>query len=120
MSTWSYADSIRAQRLEFDWRDKIEKGDVLLSKSGTLRVVRRVSYTRGGFLGCVYFAILHCSWTRRPYTCINRADLNTMGFIPTGAKAMLRSKMDKAIEREIGMCEPERRIYCWDIVGAAS
>jgi len=105
--------------IEKDWRDKIQRGDILASPSG-LRVVRRVKYTKDGFIYGIVLSILRCSWTRRPYTTVTRSDLGNRGFLPTGAKASLRATIDQQLDREIGANEKSRRLYCWDVVGIIS
>ena len=84
------------------WIHKIKKGDVLKSGSGKLRVVRDVSHNQVKHYALrtsVTFAIMHCSWTERPYTTYTGQDLVNMKYRPTRAKVTLRKKIDKAIER---------------------
>lgn len=90
------------------WIGRIQKGDVLRSRSGMLRVVREVSHHEVRYSGpphirtSVVFAIKHCSWTRRPYTVYTGNDLVQMGYRPTSARVSLRKKIDRAIARVYG------------------
>lgn len=71
------------------WVDDIVVGSVVRMKSGRLRtaiLVRRVDTHRGPRVWAVYFPILHCSWTKRGHTTINRSDLRARGLAITQAK----------------------------------
>lgn len=96
-----------------DWRDEIQVGDVLYSKSGTPRVVRSVSKRRG-FLGCVKFTIRKCSWTGRCYTVVSRSDLKWRGFTPSGVRKTEMTLMDKRINRAI-IDYNYRKLDCCDV-----
>lgn len=83
-----------------DWRDALEVGDIIRSKAGTERVVRKV--TKGaGRLYSIHLTILHCSWTHRAYTLLTRYDLGQRGFQPTGRRYHCDTALDHAIRREV-------------------
>lgn len=96
------------------WAQTIQNGDVVRTPSGDLRVVRSVHRcgpkTGKGAWGSTlarrvycHFAIRHCSWTGRPYTNYNVAEMVQMGWVPTAAKPRaLRSDIDKALEHDFG------------------
>jgi hypothetical protein len=79
-----------------DWTATIEVGDVLISGSGVMRIVRSVtrSYSRYGPRTSVSFVIRHPSWTGRPYTVMTSTDLRTLGYRKTKAKAKLGTEFD--------------------------
>jgi len=85
---------------EADWTASIEKGDIIESGRGVLRVVRDVSHhrTAWGVRSYVRLAIRRQSWTNRPYTVVNSNDLRQLGYRPTGMKWPLDSDFDRAIE----------------------
>lgn len=84
-----------------DWRDTLQVGDVLLTPSRDMRVVRHVTYNKNGYLRAVNLAIRQCSWTGRAYTCYFRTDLETLGFHKAGVRARLTSEMDKKLEHDL-------------------
>ena len=90
---------------ERDWRDTLRVGDVLITTSGDLRVVRRVSHDTWGFTRCIDLVIRRCSWTRKPYTTISRNDLKQRGF----RKAEVRSRDSVDLSN----------LTCWDVKGIA-
>ena len=98
-----------------DWRDRIQIGDVLRSGSGALRVVRKASYDKHGYLSAVAFTIKGCSWTRRCYTMINRSDLKVTGYRATRQKYSLGTELDKQIHKAIH--ERTWNLRCCDVVG---
>lgn len=112
------------------WISQIEKGDVLRTRSGTLRVVRYVNHhfiprRRGRhrkYEGIprtsVSFTITRCSWTGRCYTTMNGNDLVQMGYRPTKATWHLRTDLDKAIEGQINarLSDPIE-LHCCDVKG---
>lgn len=98
------------------WPYTVSPGDVLEGKSGALRVVRKVTNGASGFTTYVTFAIMRCSWTRRPYTVMNYIDLKAHGFRPTGIRVKLTTKMDKELTKDI-LDKNRRKLYCWDVVG---
>ena len=107
------------------WVAAIRKGDVLKSPGGVLRVVRKVKHGRSDRRTHITFSILHCSWTRRPTTTYNAGELKALGYRPTAFKGYpLKSKLDKAIERELGgrdgshrLLGADREIFCCDVKG---
>lgn len=117
----SDAQKVRLAQIQIDgaWIKQIKAGDVLKSRSGALRVVRRVSH-RGQSLPktSVYFTIKRCSWTHRCYTVYNGNDLRIMGFQPVKARATLRKKIDRAIAIEFDRRDAKGAIMrCCDVVG---
>ena len=63
------------------WIKKLQKGDVIRSRSGALRVVRAVDHFGPGICRTVvHLAIKRCSWTHRAYTVYNGNDLRQMGY----------------------------------------
>jgi hypothetical protein len=101
----------------FSWIWKVRAGDVLRSRSGTLRVVRRVSQGRSRVH--VFFAIRHCSWTHRCYTLLERNDLIQNGYRPTGAHVNLRKRIDRQIARELDGDRLKPKLDCCKVRGIA-
>lgn len=110
---------IEAVRPEDVWIKRIRKGDVLMSRSGLLRVVRQVSHHGASRSATnIHFAIKHCSWTGRCYTVYNGNDLVQMGYQPTRARRRrLNGKMDRAIESDFGAAMPQ--LTCCDVEAVA-
>jgi hypothetical protein len=100
-----------------EWISKIQVGDVLKNRSGTLRIVRAVHHSRvcDHIRTSVYFTIKHCSWTGRCYTILGGNDLVQNGYQPTGAKVKLRARFDRFIEEEFEM--PNPILTCCDVRG---
>ena len=94
----------------------VRVGDVLRAGTGTLRVVRHVSFYKDGDLRSVTFSIRHCSWTHRPTTTMNYTDLRIMGYEPTGVRVALRSKMDRELSADIAD-HNRRKLHCCDVRG---
>lgn len=92
------------------WMRCVKVGDVLRSGSGRDRVVRRTMFYPDGDLRCVFFAIKHCSWTRRPYTILGYSDLRQLRYTPTKATVSMRKRIDRQLARDIGnwMLPPEK------------
>lgn len=89
------------------WIAQLQKGDVVRTRSGRLRIVRDVSHHHNRYYGTrtiVTFLICHPSWTGRCYTVMTGNDLVQMGYRPTKAKATLRTAFDWAVEQEISEC----------------
>lgn len=107
--------------MNLDWRDKIKEGDVLRSRGGDLRVVREATYWKKNgqeYLHCVTFAIRRCSWTTRCTTTYSRTDLKTMGYTTTKAKYTFKSRMDKAIARDLLYRNRfNQKLNCCDVEG---
>ena len=96
MSAWIDTDS-ELSSLADQWSLTIQEGDVIRTKSGTLRVVRAVhrhpkASGKGSGKATVarrcfcFFAIKRCSWTGAGYTVYNVAEMVGMGWLPTTAK----------------------------------
>lgn len=103
------------------WMKKIQRGDILRSRSGTIRVVREVSYWKksGSEHLCVTFLIRRCSWTHRPHTIYDANLLKQYGFKPTGIRMSLKSQFDKAVEEEISRVRKVKPpiLTCCDVIG---
>lgn len=100
-----------------DWRDRIKVGDVLLTKRGNPRIVRKATYRPAGRLHCVTFTIKTCSWTKRCTTVLNRHDLKHGGYTSAGVTIKTMTRMDKIINRCI--INHERLLDCCDVRGIA-
>lgn len=101
--------------LEKDWRDKIQAGDIVLFK-GTERIVRKACYGKNGLLTYVYFTILRCSWTRRPYTLYQRSELKNNAS-PTDKKYKFKAgSIDIELWRDIAD-HRRQKLHCCDVVG---
>lgn len=99
-----------------DWRDRLRKGDVILSHCDTQRVVRSASYLDDGRLNAVSLTIRKCSWTGRALTTVLRSDLKGRGFRPPIARVRLKTKLDREIDKEARdhRC---RKLTCCDVYG---
>lgn len=109
------------------WIDELQVGDVLRNDGG-FRVVREVTrfghgsrrgvrqFDRLGQVNCITLSILRCSWTKRPYTVMNRYDIVYQGYRPAG----FRVRLDKPIDAQIARALQDRTEYtmtCCDVVG---
>jgi len=101
------------------WIERIEKGDILRSKSGLLRIVRAVHHSwipqSQQIRTSVTFTIKRCSWTGRCYTILNGSDLMTQGYQHTGKRIRLQKKMDKEIAAEFGQKPESLKLTCCDV-----
>jgi hypothetical protein len=97
-----------------DWLKRVRVGDVLRTPTGTLRVVRQVSYRRGVISSCS-FTIRHCSWTRACYTVKLRSEL--FGWQPTGKRVRLRKRIDRDIKHDLDKPGRERKLTCCSVEG---
>jgi hypothetical protein len=88
-----------------DWRDELKANDILITKSGDLRVIRDAVYFRDGILRSVILAIRKCSWTRSSTTMYSRADLKTLKF----RKAFVKFKPTEADDKFQEFVRKERR-----------
>jgi len=99
------------------WTRTVRVGDVLISPAGTLRVVRRVNdYGDKGIT--VWFAVRHCSWTRRCHTLYDTKELARLRYRHTGVHVKLESKLDRQIEKEVHTLDWPK-ITCCDVEGVA-
>lgn len=80
---------------------RVQVGDVVLTRAGLARVVRKVSRFPDGELRALTFAIKRCSWTHRPYTVLNYQDLRWNGYRPTGLNVTLDRQEDLRLQAEI-------------------
>jgi hypothetical protein len=104
----------------FDEQGAIRPGDVVRMKTGRLRTVLQVSYQGPNGYGpvrirSVVFPILHCSWTERGYTivdrtmliatidCKTRARVNLMHY--DAARRILKEQFESGSKYEITCCE---------------
>lgn len=103
--------------ITLDWRDKIKVGNVLIHrKSGTARIVRKVSYFRDGRINYVYFSIKRCSWTHSCYTMYGRYDIKILFKKSEMKRQKLNTKLDKKILIEMERAlKTERQIDCCDV-----
>jgi hypothetical protein len=104
-----------------DWILNLQKGDVIESTTGVLRIVRNVhrwTTRRGNVHVTVTLAIRKPSWTGRPYTVINGHDLRWQGYKPTGAKWPLDSEFDRSLEASFGTV-PFCGMSARDVLGVA-
>lgn len=103
------------------WLDALKAGDVVRFGPGRFRTVLSV-YHRGGKLAGAAFPILHCSWTKRGYTVLSRADLNirAKGLAPARIDVK-RFRVGRALCDEMALMGdgggPVRLISCCDVVG---
>ena len=101
-----------------EWMSKVRVGDVLRSRGGTYRVVRKVSY-RNNRLHCITFAIKRCSWTKRCSTTMNCHDLRYAGYKPVlNVKWKFATTLDESIQADI-MDLNRRKLNCCDVRGVA-
>ncbi len=98
------------------WIKKLQKGDVIRSRSGALRVVRAVDHFGPGICRTVvHLAIKRCSWTHRAYTVYNGNDLRQMGYRMVKANFELSSEIDRLMEREFSRPSGEKCVLtCCD------
>lgn len=77
-------------------------GDVVRNARGHERIVRGVSQDAStGLTTHVTFAIMRKSWTNRPYTVLNYADLANYGYVPTGVRITEMTLLDKMLNTDI-------------------
>lgn len=97
---------------------KVAVGDVLRSRGGTYRVVRKVSRVRGR-LHYITFAIKRCSWTGRCTTTVNSHDLRYADYEPvTGVRWKFATLLDEKIQADIA--NPNlRKTPCCAVIGVA-
>lgn len=113
---------------QWAWIDKIQPGDVLLERGDVdkPRVVRAVCrfkkgdrYGRDGLVRSVTFTTKRCSWVKRCYTILGRADLKTRKFAPSGARKQAMTTLDKMIALDITKWSHEKRLDCCNVRGIA-
>jgi hypothetical protein len=63
-----------------DWRDELKINDILITKSGDLRVIREALYYSDNTLLSITLAIRKCSWVRHATTRYDRSSLKTLKF----------------------------------------
>lgn len=104
--------------------DSLEPGD-LIRLNGTLRVVRDVgrrtkkSPLRPEQVYSITCAIRRCSWTRRPYTTINRCDLYLVPLeVVRKGYGAEHGPLEVMLQQEIEDKHGDRRILeCCDVIG---
>lgn len=99
------------------WVDTAEVGTVLLSPTGDMRVIRKVSRGKHWRHPIFTFAIRRCSWTRRPYTCYTWGELVRMGYTALGPRIALETRADKRLAKNLLHHHGTRTMYCWDVCG---
>mgnify|MGYP001583104671 CR=1 FL=1 len=106
---------------ENSWVKSIKAGDVLESATGSLRIVRQVTWCRekrGEGRLSASFIIKHCSWTKRCYTTMTDSDLFTLGYRPIRVHIELDTDFDEKILQEIDN-HGRPNISCCDVEGIA-
>ncbi len=98
------------------WVDAAEPGMVLISPTGDMRVIRKVTRGRAWRYPIFTFAIRRCSWTRRPYTGYTWGELVRMGYTALDVRLTLETRADKKLKRNLRYDAP-RTLYCWDVCG---
>jgi hypothetical protein len=103
------------KNLAKDWRDDIRQNDILITKSGDLRVVREALYYADETLRSVKFAIRKCSWTKHPTTSYDRSQLKSLGFRKAAVKFKPK-KHDEDFQQYIlsGKDTSARHIQTWE------
>ncbi|QYW02183.1 hypothetical protein CPT_Sonora_082 [Stenotrophomonas phage Sonora] len=106
-----------AHRTSREFLQTLKAGD-LLRVNGRLRVLREVKWRQHKDLpptGWFVFAILRCSWTRRPSTTKNvtdmmncRVELVARNYVPKHPVSLL---LDKDLR------EKTRTLECCDVIG---
>jgi len=100
-----------------EWMRNIREGDVLVSRTGFRRIVRRAVHFRSGDLYMVWMTIQRCSWTGRCYTVKTYNDLIFEGFTPAGYALTLTKDLDKRIADEFHKLD--KGLTCCDVEGIA-
>ena len=77
-----------------DWRDELRVNDIVITKSGDLRVVREAIFYSDDTLSVVTFAIRKCSWTRHATTTYDRSALKSLKFRKAHVKFKPKSHDD--------------------------
>ena len=75
-----------------DWRDELKEFDVLITKTGKLRVVRTVRYNPNGYLYSVEFVSLKPNRFQSPLAWYIRSDLKSLGFKKANLKYVVKGK----------------------------
>lgn len=110
----------------YDWIDQLKPGNVVLFKSGALRTVLEVTHrTRdNGRLLSAMFTIMHCSWTKRPYTHLERSDIAQRAQCVTQARvniakhpAAVLAIADSYVRGLDAEGKPNRVATCCDVIG---
>jgi hypothetical protein len=99
--------------------DSIQTED-LIRLNGAIRIARSVK-RKGGRVKSVIFAIRRCSWTRRPYTVINRADmyLKPLEIVAKGF-SLCRGPIDAMLQSDIEARGGPSLLECCDVIGVVS
>lgn len=98
-----------------NWLERVRPGDVLETPRGRLRVVREVKRFNG-YAHWFTFTIMHCSWTERCVTVMNRHDILGRRYRPTGKRLRLTKPIDRKIAREVEY-RGKPRMTCCDVSG---
>jgi len=116
---------------QYDWIDRLQPGDIVVSGRGTERIVRKVSRWSAkwgdqyehkvGRVSHIYFSILRCSWTTRAYTLLTRNDFIQSGYQPikTASPIPLKTRLDRDLLHDIRRNKSIKEciLHCCDVVG---
>lgn len=93
----------------------IRVGDTI-SINGSIRVVRGVHRNSRHTRICFTFSILHCSWTKKPYTVMNWIGLyhKDVQILRRGGK-VLGSELEKKLMKAVW--GQEKELHCCDVIG---
>lgn len=75
-----------------DWRDELKEFDVLITKTGKLRVVREARYNPNGYLYSVEFVSLKPNCFQSALAGYIRSDLKSLGFKKADLKYVVKGK----------------------------
>jgi hypothetical protein len=107
------------ERPDPEWFAIVRVGDVLRSPGKSYRVVREARRDENGRLRGVTFAIMRCSWTKRPTTTYIRMDLK-VGWSYVGARVKLTNEIDEKLARDVhAETSADCVLRCCDVRGVA-
>lgn len=104
--------------------DSLSVGD-LIRLNGKLRVVRAIgrrlpkSHITDEQVYSVTLSIMHCSWTRRPYTVKGRCELYNVPLeVVSRGYGEVRGPLEVLLQKDIE--EGTRILECCDVIGVIS
>jgi len=108
--------------------DNLLVGQIITTPAGTKRTVlaisRKPDRANGRIKGriLVTVAILHCSWTHRPHTCLDRQTLRAGYGVTDVVVAFQRWKLAKMVLADLAACENGGKsvCQCCDVIGKFS
>ena len=112
---------MKRKRRQADWMADAMPGDVLISPSGTFRIIRSLGRFPDGDLRSATFVIKRCSWTKRGYTIYYFTDLLQWSFATH--RELPRTKIDLQIAQDMrrsswcGWRGRKQKLGCCDVVG---